>query len=276
LRGKKRPQKRKNKRAETGNKTVSSVVKQGDWIILYHSDKHRYVVKVEEGKMFHTTYGSINLSSLIGLKYGDEVETNVGEKLTISRANFVDRLETIPKHTQVIYPKDAAYILIAAGIGPGSRVVEAGTGTGYMTAILAWYVKPSGRVYTYEIRKDFYEKALKNLEHLGVIQHVEAKNKDIRNGIDEEEVDAVILDMPDPWTVTEHAKNALTHGGTIAVFIPTMPQLEKTVVSLRKTGFKQIEPTEIQLRKYKPIPEELRPETLGVVHTGYVVLARKP
>ena len=187
----------------------------------------------------------------------------------------IDRLETLQRHTQVIYPKDAAYILLTADIGPGSRVVEAGTGTGYMTALLAWHVRPSGKVYTYEIRKDFYEKALKNLEALGVIQYIEAKNKDIKKGIDEKEVDAVILDMPDPWNVVEEAKNALIHGGTIAIFVPTIPQLEKTVVSLRKADFKRIEPIEIQLRKYKPVPEELRPETLGIIHTGYVVFARK-
>jgi tRNA (adenine57-N1/adenine58-N1)-methyltransferase len=254
---------------------VSDVVKTGDWVVLYYSDKRRYVVKVESGKTFHTMHGSINLSSLVGLEYGCSIETNIGEKLTVSRASFIDRLEVLQKYTQVIYPKDAAYILLTAGIGPGSRVVEAGTGTGYMTAILAWYVKPSGRVFTYEIRKEFYERALKNLKTLEVIQYVEAKNKDVRNGIDEEDVDAVVLDMPDPWNVVEEAMKSLTHGGSIAIFVPTVPQLEKTIISLKKANFKQIEPAEIQLRRFKPIPEELRPETLGVVHTGYVIVARK-
>ncbi|ABL77876.1 tRNA (adenine-N1)-methyltransferase [Thermofilum pendens] len=254
---------------------MSECVKTGDWVLLYHDEKHRYTVKVEEGRVYHTTHGSVNLTEVVGKRYGETVRTNIGEDLVVSRANLLDRLGSLRRFTQVIYPKDAAYIVVSANIGPGSRVVEAGTGTGFLTAILAWYVRPSGRVYTYEIRKDFYEAALENLKEVGLLPYVEAKNKDIRKGIDESDVDAVVLDMPDPWNVAEEAYNALTHGGILAVFVPTVTQLERVIVAVRKSGFKVIEPVEVNVRKYKPVPGELRPETLGVLHTGYLLTARK-
>ncbi|MEZ0345113.1 MAG: tRNA (adenine-N1)-methyltransferase [Infirmifilum sp.] len=252
-----------------------SIIREGDWVILYYNEKKSYTVRVEPGRVFHTTHGSIDLSSLIGLPYGSVVKTNVGEEILVSRASFIDRLWKIQRTTQVIYPKDLGYMLIEAGIGPGSIVVEAGTGTGFLTAILAWYVRPSGRVYTYEIRKDFYDRALKNFEMLGILPYVTAKNKDIRKGIDEEDVDAVLIDLPSPWEVVEEAYSKLANGGSFTVFVPTTSQVEKTLHSVKKAGFKMLNVSELIMREYQPIPGELRPQTLGVLHTGYIITARK-
>lgn len=250
-------------------------VREGDWVLLYYSERKRYVVRVEKDKVFHTTHGSVNLSSLVGLPYGSTVETNVGEKFIVSKARFVDRLEGLQRTTQVIYPKDLGYILLEAGVGPGSIVVEAGTGTGFLAATLAWFVRPSGRVYTYEVRRDFYEQAVRNFELLGVLPYITPKNKDVRDGIEEEGVDAVVLDLPSPWEIASEAYSKLAHGGSLVIFVPTIPQVEKTLISLRRAGFKTVEVSEIILRKYQPEPGELRPHTIGVVHTGYILSARK-
>ncbi|AKG39006.1 hypothetical protein MA03_06785 [Infirmifilum uzonense] len=253
-----------------------SNVKEGDWVLLYYNERKNYVVRVEKGKTFHSTHGSIDLSSLIGVPYGSYVETNIGEKLLVTKTSFMERLEGLQRTTQVIYPKDLGYILLASGVGPGSVVVEAGTGTGFLTATLAWYVRPSGRVYTYEIRKDFYQQALKNFELLGVLPYITAKNRDIRDGIEEEDVDAVLLDLPSPWEIIHEAYAKLTHGGSLTVFVPTLTQVEKTLRSLRSSDFKLIEVSESIQRKYQVTPGELRPLTLGVMHTGYIIRARKP
>jgi len=250
-------------------------IREGEWVLLYYDERKSYVVRVERGKVFHTTHGSIDLSTLIGLPYGATVETNVGEKLVVSRTRFVDRLDGLQRVTQVIYPKDLGYILLEAGVGPGSRVVEAGTGTGFLAATLAWYVRPSGRVYTYEVRKDFYEVALKNFEALGVLPYITPKNKDIRDGIEEDYLDAVVLDMPSPWEVVEEAASKLLNGGTLIAFVPTTSQVERTLHSLKKTGLRMVEVTEIMMRKYQPKPGELRPQSLGVTHTGYIISSRK-
>ena len=257
-------------------KTGNDVVREGDWVLIYFSDKHRYTVRVERGKKFHTTLGSIALDALVGLEYGSESTTNVGEKFVLSKPSIVDLLSSFKRFTQVIYPKDLGYILLSSGVGPGARVVEAGTGTGYLASVLAFYVRPSGRVYTYEIRKDFYEKALSNFELVGLLPYITAKNKDVREGIEEENVDAVFLDLPDPWRIVDDAFEKLVHGGNITVFVPTMNQVEKTVIFLKKAKFKMIEVVEIMMRRIKAVEGEVRPETIGVWHTGYVISARKP
>ncbi len=250
-------------------------VREGEWVLLYYNEKKNYVVRVERGKIFHTTHGSIDLTKLIGLPYGSSIETNVGEKFVVTRTRFIDRLEGLQRTTQVIYPKDLGYILLEAGVGPGSTVVEAGTGTGFLAATLAWYVRPSGRVYTYEVRRDFYEIALKNFESLGVLPYITPKNKDIQEGIEEDNVDAIILDLPTPWKIAENAASKLANGGVLVVFVPTTTQVEKTLLSLKKTGLRMVEVTEILARKYQPIPGEFRPHSIGVTHTGYIISARK-
>lgn len=254
---------------------TSELVKEGDWVLIYFDDKRKYVVRVEAGRQFHTTMGSIDLSSLVGKRFGAEGKTNVGETFVVSRPRLVDLLEAFHRFTQVIYPKDLGYILLSSGVGPGARVVEAGTGTGYLASVLAYYVKPSGRVFTYEARRDFYIKAVKNFESVGLLPYITAKNRNIKDGIDEEDVDAVFLDLPDPWGVVDIAYDALVHGGSIVVFVPTVNQVERAAVALKRRGFKLVESVEIMMRKLKVVQGEVRPETVGVWHTGYIVRAQK-
>ena len=244
-------------------------------MVLYYSEGETYTVRVEPGKVFHTTRGYVRLNDLIGAEYGSTVETNIGERFTVSRATLTDRLMSLRRFTQVIYPKDLGYILVSSGVGPGSVVAEAGTGTGFLAATLAYYVRPTGKVYTYEVRKDFYELALKNFEALGLLEYIVARNKDVKEGFEERELDAVMLDLPDPWLVVDKAYEALAHGGVLVIFLPTAPQVERTLSALRRVGFKRIEVLELISRRYKTDPGEFRPETIGVQHTGYIVHCQK-
>ena len=109
-----------------------------------------------------------------------------------------DYIFKIRRKTQITYPKDIALILMFSNAGPGSRIVEAGTGTGALTTALAYHVCPTGHIYTYELRPEFIKLAEKNLERAGVSEYVTMKNKDITEGIDETEMDAVILDLTVP------------------------------------------------------------------------------
>ncbi|MEM1516993.1 MAG: tRNA (adenine-N1)-methyltransferase [Thermofilum sp.] len=250
-------------------------INAGEWVTLYYSEGETYTVRVDPEKVFHTTRGYVNLRDLVGAEPGSVIETNVGERFIVSRASFIDKLASLRRFTQVIYPKDLGYILLSTGVGPGSRVGEAGTGTGFLTATLAYYVRPDGKVYTYEVRRDFYEKALENFKALGLLPFIVAKNKDIKEGFDEQELDAVVLDLPDPWLVADKAYAALAHGGTLVVFVPTVPQVERSLHALRRAGFRRLEVIELMMRRYKTEPAELRPETIGVQHTGYIIQGQK-
>ncbi len=166
-------------------------------------------------------------------------------------------------------------ILVFSGVGPGSRVVEAGTGTGALTSALAFYVRPNGRVYSYEIREEFIETALKNLERAEMAEYVEIRQKDITSGIDEENLDSVVLDLATPWLVVPNAYDSLMGGGSFVSFSPTIDQVVKTVEALREHSFVDIETVECLMRRMQTQRGRTRPETLMTAHTGYITYARK-
>jgi tRNA (adenine57-N1/adenine58-N1)-methyltransferase len=181
----------------------------------------------------------------------------------------------IKRLTQVLYPKDIGYILFQTGVGAGSRVVEAGTGSGALTCAVADAVRPDGIVYSYEINPKFQKMACKNIERAGLMSYVELKESDVTEGIDERGVDAVLLDMATPWLVVPHAYNALNGGGVLVSFSPTIEQVKKTVDALNIQKFVDVETVELILRKINVEENRTRPKTLMIGHSGYVTTARK-
>jgi tRNA (adenine57-N1/adenine58-N1)-methyltransferase len=162
-----------------------------------------------------------------------------------------------------------------SGIGSGSRVVEAGTGTGALTSAIAHYVKPTGRVYTYELREEFQRNAKKNLERAKLLDYVELKEGDITQGIQETDLDAIILDLATPWLVIPHAYNALKGSGVLVSFSPTIDQVVKVVEALNDYGFVGIETAETLIRYMQVERGKTRPQTVMTGHTGYLTFARK-
>jgi len=252
-----------------------AVINEGDDVLLYLNRKRTYLVKVEKGKSFHTHKGFLQLDLLIGKPYGTRILSNTGTEFVILKPILSDYIFKSQRKTQITYPKDVALIVMFSGIGPGSKVVEAGTGTGALTTALAHYVKPDGRVYSYEIRPEFIQTATKNLRRANLLDYVELKNKDITLGIDETEVDAVVLDLATPWLVIPQAYSALKGSGTLVSFSPTIDQVVKTVEALQQNNFIDIETIECIMRRMQTERGKTRPETLMTGHTGYITFARK-
>jgi tRNA (adenine57-N1/adenine58-N1)-methyltransferase len=254
---------------------LTEVIAEGSDVFLYLDRKRTYLVRVEAEKSFHTHKGYIKLGDLIGKEYGTRIVSSMGIEFVALKPTLRDYIFKTKRRTQISYPKDISLIVMFSGIGPGSRVVEAGTGTGALTNALAHYVKPAGRVYTYEVRPEFREMALKNLERAKVSDYVESKNRDITEGIDEKEVDAVILDLATPWLVVPHAYTALKGSGVLVSFSPTIDQIVKTVEALTEHGFVGIETVETLMRFMQVERGKTRPQTVMTGHTGYLTFARK-
>lgn len=248
---------------------------EGNYILLYLNQRKTYLVKVEAGKSFHTHKGFIKFDDLIGKDCGCSVVSSLGFEFVALKPLLHDYIMKSVRKTQITYPKDIALIVMFSGIGSGSRVVEAGTGTGALTTALAHYVKPDGKVYSYEIREEFQKTAEKNLTRAGLIDFVELKAKDITAGIDETDVDAVILDLATPWLVIPHAYNALKPCGTLVSFSPTIDQVVKTVEALKENCFLDVETVECLMRGMQVERGKTRPQTLMTAHTGYITTARK-
>lgn len=250
-------------------------IQSGDEIILYLDKKRTYKVAVERDKRFHTHKGFIELGELIGEPYGAVIYSSLGKPFYALKPIVRDHIIKTDRRTQVLYPKDIGYIIHRVGIGSGSRVLEAGTGSGALTIALADAVRPHGRVYTYDINKEFQEVAEGNIERAGLLSWVETKNKDVAECIDEEDLDAVILDMASPWKVVENVWNALAGSGFFLSFSPTIEQVMKTVFEMNKYPFIEQETIELILRKITVARDRTRPQTRMLGHSGYITSARK-
>lgn len=255
--------------------TDEGTIRNGDEVLLYLNERKSWIVKVEEDKKFHSHKGIVNLGELVGKPYGIEVGSTLGATLRALPADYLDHLERIARKTQVIYPKDMAYIALMANVRSGMHVLECGTGSGALTSYLAGLVRPDGKVITYEVREEFQENARKNIESLGLADSVEFKLKDITQGIDDCGLDAVVLDMATPWMVVDAMQRSLKVGGRIVSFSPTINQIEKTVEEMRRVGLLAIRTVELIMRTYKVKFNETRPDMIMVGHTGYIVSARK-
>jgi len=210
------------------------------------------------------------------LEWGTQITLSTGAKAYVLKPTLNDVLMTAFKRvTQVIYPKDISLMIFYSGIKQGSKVLESGVGTGFLTAALAWYVGNEGHIYGYEINEKYVEVARRNLELIGLADRVTIKNKDVTQNVDEAELDAAFLDIPNPWDALPQLNKALKPSATAVIFVPTVNQIIKTTQALLKEGFIDVKVFETTLREYQPNPEALRPKTFYVTHTGYIITARK-
>ncbi|MBC7264444.1 MAG: tRNA (adenine-N1)-methyltransferase [Chloroflexi bacterium] len=252
-----------------------ALARESDLLLILAKDGKRFIVRLERGQLLHTHRGIIAHDDLIGAPLGQVRQTHLGYPYVALRPSIHDLVMDIKRASQIVYPKEAGYILLKLNVGPGSRVVEGGTGSGALTMVLAHAVRPDGRVYTYESREDMCRLAAKNLANVGLADVVEIKQRDIATGFDERDADAVFLDVRTPWLYLDQAREALSDGGFFGAIVPTANQVSELIDVLGRKEFMDIEVCEILLRSYKPVPTRLRPVDRMVAHTGYLVFARK-
>jgi len=245
-----------------------------DLVLLVGRDRKTFIIQLEPGSQFHTHRGVVAHDDLIGTPWGARLSTHLGYPFLLFRPSTDDLVRDLKRNTQVVYPKDAGYILMKMRIAPGCRVVEAGTGSGGLTMVFAQAVGPTGRVYSYEVRPEMQQLAHKNLEQLGLAEFVEFRLRDIVEGFDERDADALFLDLPRPWDYLVQVRAALASGGFLGCILPTTNQVSHLIGALGETDFGLIEVEELLLRRYKAVPARLRPMDRMVAHTGYLIFAR--
>ncbi|HEY0196527.1 MAG TPA: methyltransferase domain-containing protein, partial [Methanobacterium sp.] len=189
--------------------------------ILIDAKGKKYPVTDED---LHTNFGYIKKEDIAKSSDGQALETHMGHKFTVIKANLNDYIDLMERRCSIILPKDIGVINAYTGLGYGQRVVEAGTGSGATALYFAGTVGPEGEVFTYEVREDFAQIAGQNICGFGH-ENVNVKNQDIKEGIDETQIDLVFLDLPQPWDVVEHAVNSLKVGGYLAAYNPYIEQM---------------------------------------------------
>ncbi len=252
-----------------------SVVQEGSEVLLFLNERRQYLIHVQSGKDLHTHRGYIKHSELLGKPFGSTVKSSMNTEFVVLPPLLSDYAARFSRRTQVLYAKDIGLILAFGNVGVGSRVVEAGTGSGALTCILASVVGSSGRVYSYEVNEESVRIAGENLLSVGLRDVVDLRLRDAAEGFEESDVDAVILDLASPWLIIPKAREALKPGGVLLSFSPTIDQVQKTLAALRSEGFVWLEVVESILRRWQTGEGKLRPETLMVGHTGFLCTARR-
>jgi tRNA (adenine57-N1/adenine58-N1)-methyltransferase len=250
------------------------MIRINDRVILLDAKGNKILVQVTEQPQRIKNLGVYTTSALVGLPYGTETEIG-GRTYRLLKPSVADLLGTIQRKPQVIKLKDAALIAVYCDVKCGTRVVEGGIGSGALAIVLANLVKPHGKVITYELRNDFARLARANLEFVGLEDFVEIKLGDITSGIEEKNVDLVVLDIPNPWEAVEHAFTALKSCGYFCSYTPTINQVEKTVRILRNYNFIEIRTIETLERELIVGDRGVRPSFEMLGHTGYLTFARK-
>ena len=249
--------------------------RQGDLALLLDRKNRRYLVTLSADQVFHSHLGRLGHDQLIGHTVGDWYRTDRSHTFLAVRPTLGDYVREMPRGPQIIYPKDLGNILILADIFPGATVVEAGLGSGALTATLLRAVGPEGRVITYEVNEKTVPKALDNIRRvIPDPANLVVSIGDIYEGINERQVDRVVLDVPEPWQAVAGVGDALVMGGIFLSFLPTILQVHQLVQELQQdTRFQLIETVETLLRSWHVTQRSVRPSHRMVAHSGFLTTA---
>lgn len=251
---------------------------EGEWIRLSDPKGRKHNIQLVAGKEFSTKKGQIRHDDIIGRPEGIVVETSLEFPYQVFRPLLFEYVVSMPRGAAIIYPKDAAQILVQADIFPGARVIEAGAGSGSLSSYLLRAIGPEGHLESHELREEFAETARKNVEQAlgGVPDTWTLTVGDLRDAADGSEVDRIILDMVDPWTCIPLTLERLVPGGIVCGYVATTTQLSRFVESLRESaGFTEPHAWETLVRDWHLEGLAVRPNHKMNGHTAFLVTARR-
>ena len=246
----------------------------GSLVIVVTPKGKRRLMRVEEGRDWHSTDGVLSMKDLVAADYGEEVHTSLGSPLRLYEPGLHDLVKGVTRQTQIIYPKDIAHICLRLGAGPGRRILEAGTGSGALTLAFSWFCGPSGEVHSCESREEFHKLARRNLNWAGLGGNVTLYHCDIAEGFPVQGADALFLDLRAPWEYLPHVPQALRSGARLGFLLPTVEQVSALLRGLERGPYDDIEVCELLLRRWKPLADRLRPDDRMIAHTGFLIFCR--
>ncbi|MGH9090353.1 MAG: tRNA (adenine-N1)-methyltransferase [Acidimicrobiales bacterium] len=251
---------------------MAGALAAGERVLLVDAKQRRFLLRLVAGAELHTHAGILAHDALIGRSEGVTVASSTGRSFLVVRPTLADVVLKMPRGAQVIYPKDLGAILMAADLGPGQRVLEAGVGSGALSMAV---LRTGASVVGYELREDFAARARSNVEAmLGAEADYRVEIRDVTEGIDERDLDRVLLDMPEPWRVLAHAATALRPGGILLAYLPTVNQTAQLRAALAAGPYALAETVEVLHRTWHVTERSVRPDHRMVGHTGFLTTAR--
>jgi tRNA (adenine57-N1/adenine58-N1)-methyltransferase len=250
-------------------------LRAGEIVVLRGPGGTSVLLELRAGAVEIPGRGVVDLSPQLGRLPAAPFEW-AGATYEVDRPTLADLLGQLRRKAQIVTPKDAMYLLYLAGVGPGARVAEAGSGSGALTTVLAHAVGATGTVDSFDRRDDFLEVARGNVASAGLSDRVRFELRDVAaEGVPNGPYDAVILDLPEPWTVVPKLGESVRPGGRVATYTPTYNQLEQSVRSLREHGYADVRSVELIERELHVGSGGTRPAFDMLGHTGFLTGARR-
>jgi tRNA (adenine57-N1/adenine58-N1)-methyltransferase len=256
--------------------------KVGDKVQLTGPKGRLNTITLIKGGAFGTHRGDLKHDSIIGQPDGSIVANQNGIEFLALKPLLNDFVLSMPRGAAIVYPKDAAQILVEGDIFPGAQVVEAGVGSGALSMYLLRSIGPEGTLHSFERRSEFAEIAAGNVKsqfgsnpknwkiHLGDLQ------QELPKKLKPQSVDRVVLDMLAPWECIEACSEVLVPGGLIVIYVATVTQLSRVAEDLRATRlFTEPNAFESLVRPWHLQGLAVRPEHRMIAHTGFLLTARR-
>ncbi|KPV73002.1 uncharacterized protein RHOBADRAFT_5964, partial [Rhodotorula graminis WP1] len=222
---------------------------------------------VTRDKDIQSRYGYFRHNDFVGQPWGTKLASGNGRGFVYLLKPTPELWQALPHRTQILYLPDIAFITSYLDIKPGSRLIEAGTGSGSFSHSLARTVGNEGKVHSFEYHEERFAKARDEFEEHKLDGVIEIKHQNVyKDGFElEDEVDSVVadpavlavfLDLPAPWEALEHAKKAMRKDrqSRICCFSPCIEQVIRTCTALSALGFSSITMYETLTRTHDPVP----------------------
>lgn len=250
------------------------MLSEGDLIYLLDDKDRRYWLQLQKGMVRVQGLGVVDGNKIVGREDGSLIKL-AGKDFLVLKATVLQLMESLERGPQIITPKDAATIVFHLGLRAGETVLEAGVGSAGLTMALLNAVMPTGKVISVEIREDFAQRARRNVERAGLASYWDLRVGDVKTIELGTKVDAVALDMPDPWLALDNVDRFLRPGGRFAGFVPNTNQVEGLVNGLRDHGYLEVHALENIQRSIEVHPGGVRPSYENLAHTGYLIFGRR-
>lgn len=261
---------------------MSDLFRTGDLVQLTGPKGRLNTVVLVPGGRFGSHKGDLLHDEIIGKPQGSVVTNQNGIEYLALKPLLTDYVLSMPRGAAIVYPKDAGQIIVEGDIFPGATVVEAGVGSGALSAYLLRAIGPSGKLVSFERREEFAQIAKGNVANQlgGEPENWEVLQGDLQEqlptALPSGSVDRVVLDMLAPWECVAAVADALKPGGLVIVYVATVTQLSRTVEELKAHGgFTEPNAWESMVRSWHIEGLAVRPDHRMIAHTGFLLSARR-
>ena len=260
-------------------------MEKADWAVLVDEDGRTYVVQVKDGSQKVKGLGVFDaMQALNGAAVGDRI--TIGQKeLIVAPTRLPELTNGMLRRAQTIGSKDAGVLIARLGLGPGDTVLEAGIGSGGLSLHIARVLGNTGSHFTVEPRSEHADVALENLARAADSwpefphhTHFEGTIEDQASAValQADEVDAVLLDLPEHPSAIAVTAPLLAAGGRLACYCPVTQQLERAWEACEEAGLTVEWAGELMEREWgRASKGGIRPVNGPFGHTAFLLIARR-